>query len=312
MKYAATLEEQLKQLESDEQMLAFAESRKRLSGDRYRPSYHFVNPEREMGDPNGLCCWQGRYHLFYISYPPNSEYQCRCHAVSDDLVHWKDLPIAIYPDIEERCASGNIIVEEDRVIHMYHGMGAGNMIAVSGDPLLLNWEKIPGNPVIPLNEVDETGRPYRVFDPCIWKEKDGYYSLSGSYWDTKLMDNCRMVQHLFFSQDLERWTYHGSFVEGDIFTAPGEDGAVPHFWPIGDKHILVFASHERGSQYLLGDYDELHHRFRPFAHGRFNFWKIWPGSVHAPSCTPDGEGASTSSTTSTRADLGKTGTTSCP
>ena len=55
-----------------------------------------------------------------------------------------------------------------------------------------------------------------------------------------------MVQHLFFSQDLTRWTYLRPFVEDDIFTLPGEDGAAPYFWPIGDKHILIFASHERG------------------------------------------------------------------
>jgi len=62
-----------------------------------------------------------------------------------------------------------------------------------------------------------------------------------------------MAQHLFFSQDLKSWTYLGEFVEGDVFTGPGEDGAVPYFWPIGDKHILLFASHTRRAQYLLGD-----------------------------------------------------------
>ena len=99
-----------------------------------------------------------------------------------------------------------------------------------------------------------------------------------------------MVQHLYFSQDLQRWTHLGPFVEGDIYTAPGEDGAVPYFRPIGDRYILLFASHQRGSQYLLGDYDKLPHRFKPFAHGRFNFGPIEPGGVHAPSATPDGKG----------------------
>ena len=129
-----------------------------------------------------------------------------------------------------------------------------------------------------------------MFDPCIWKEADGYYSLSGSYWDGPIFGDCRMVQHLFFSQDLRRWVYLGPLVDRDIFTSPGEDAAVPYFWPIGDRHILIFASHQRGSQYLLGDYDSLHHKFKPFAHDRFNFGPIEPGGVHAPSATPDGEG----------------------
>jgi len=288
--YAATLEEQLKQLETDEMVARFAESRGKLSADPYRPEYHYVNPEGRLNDPNGLCCWQGRYHLFYQAYPPDDPRQHWGHAVSDDLVHWEDLPLAIYPGIEEKCFSGSTLVEENRVIAMYHGTLSGNMVAVSSDPLLLNWEKIPGNPVIPMTEPDADGRPYRVYDPCIWKEDDGYYALSGSYCDGALFDDCRMVQHLFSSQDLAQWSYLGPFVEGDVFTMPGEDGAVPYFWPIGDRHILLFASHQRGSQYLLGHYDKQRQRFRPTAHGRFNFGPIRPGGVHAPSATPDGKG----------------------
>ena len=288
--YPSTLDRQLAALETDELVLRFAASREKLAADRYRPVYHYVNPEGALNDPNGLCYWQGRYHLFYQAYPPEDPRQHWGHAVSDDLVYWRDLPLAIYPGIEEKCFSGSTLVEDGRVIAMYHGPGAGNMVAVSTDPLLLNWENIPGNPVIAMTQPDQSGRPYRVFDPCIWSEEEGYYALSGRYWDGPLFDGCRMVQHLFFSQDLTRWTYMGPFVEGDIFTAPGEDGAVPYFWPIGDKHILLFASHLRGSQYLLGDYDKTHTRLRPYAHGRFNFGSIDPGGVHAPSATPDGDG----------------------
>ena len=289
-KYATTLEEQRRQLETDELMLRFAASRARLAADPYRPVYHYVNPEGTLNDPNGLCYWQGRYHLFYQAYPPEDTRQHWGHAVSDDLVHWDDLPLAIFPGIEDCCFSGSTLVEEDRVIAHYHGLEAGNMIAVADDPLLLNWEKTPGNPVVSCIDTDERGRPYRVYDPCIWREADGYYALSGTYRDGAFLGDCRMAQHMFCSQDLTRWTHLGPFIEGDIFTGPGEDGAVPYFWPIGDKHILVFASHQRGAQYLLGDYDKARHRFKPFAHGRFNFGAIDPGGVHAPSATPDGEG----------------------
>ena len=288
--YATTLDEQLDQLKRDSMMDRFAESRKRLSSDPYRPIYHYVNPEGNLNDPNGLCYWQGRYHLFYQAYPLEDPRQHWGHAVSDDLVRWRDLPLAIYPGIEEACYSGSTLVEEDRVIAMYHGTSAGNMVAISSDPLLLNWDKVPGNPVIPIIQADSNGHPYRVFDPCIWREEDGYYSLSGNYWNGTIFGNCRMVQHLFFSPDLKRWKYIGPFVKGDIFTGPGEDGAVPYFWPIGDRHILVFASHQRGSQYLLGEYDKAHHEFRPSAHGRFNFGSLRNGGVHAPSATPDGKG----------------------
>jgi beta-fructofuranosidase len=288
--YSTDLNEQLDQLKSDEMILGFAESRRQLSSDPFRPAYHFVNPEGRLNDPNGLCCWQGRYHLFYQAYPSEDPRQHWGHAVSDDLVRWTDLPLAIFPGIEEKCFSGSTFVEEGRVIAMYYGTSAGNMVAVSEDPLLLNWEKVPGNPVVPMIDTDAMGRPFRIYDPCIWGEDDGYYSLSGSYVDGPIFGNCRAMPHLFFSKDLSRWTHLGDFVEGDIFTQPGEDCAVPYFWPIGDKHILIFASHQRGSQYLIGDYDKVRHRFHPFTHGRFNFGPIAPGGVHAPSAFPDGQG----------------------
>jgi beta-fructofuranosidase len=289
--YAGTLAEQLDQLKTDPQVLRFAASRKRLAADPYRPVYHYVNPEGMLNDPNGLCCWQGRYHLFYQAYPPEDPRQHWGHAVSDDLVHWKDLPLAIYPGLEKHCFSGSTLVEKDRVVAMYHGTTVGNMVAVSSDPLLLNWEKIPGNPVIPIVALDEkSGRPYRVYDPCIWKEADRYYALSGTFWKGAIFQDCVMVQQLFRSRNLRQWEYLGPLVEGTPYTEPGEDGAVPYFWPIGDKHILVFASHKRGSQYLVGDYDKTSHKFRPSAHGRFNFGTIGPGGVHAPSATPDGKG----------------------
>ena len=37
------------------------------AGDRHRPLYHYVNPEAMLNDPNGLCFWQGSWHLFYPS-----------------------------------------------------------------------------------------------------------------------------------------------------------------------------------------------------------------------------------------------------
>jgi beta-fructofuranosidase len=79
-------------------------------------------------------------------------------------------------------------------------------------------------------------------------------------------------------------------VEGDRFTMVGDDGACPYFWPIGDRHILLFFSHTSGGQALLGDYDKARNKFIVTTHARFNFGAFRPGGVHAPSATPDGSG----------------------
>src|SRR5690606_40709182 len=176
--FARTLAEQEAQLKDNPLLKRFAESRKRQAADPYRPIYHFVSPESRLNDPNGLCYWQGNWHLFYQAYPPEDDRQHWGHAISTDLIHWRDLPYAIYPGPERAVYSGTTLVEDNRVIAMYHGTRVGNMVAVSDDPLLLNWEKVTGNAVIPIESNTGFPLPYRVFDPAIWKKDGIYYSLS--------------------------------------------------------------------------------------------------------------------------------------
>ncbi len=272
--FSRTLAEQEAELKTNELMLRFASSRRQLAADRHRPAYHFVSPESQLNDPNGLCSWQGRWHLFYQAYPPDEfpnpvdipkRRQHWGHAVSDDLVRWRDLPYAIHPGRERMCFSGGTVVEERQVTAFYPGIGAGQMVAVARDPLLLNWEKIPGNPV-----------RAPAGDSCIWKEGDTYLGLVGA--------DC-----LVSSQNLVDWTVHGAFLEGNPFPL-GDAGACPGFVPIGGKHLLVSFSHTAGGQYLLGDYDRPGRRFRPYARGRFNHGTVSPGGVHAPCAAADGQG----------------------
>jgi len=287
--FADTLQEQEAQLKTNPLMQRLIASRKTMADDPHRPIYHYVNPEGRLNDPNGLCFWKGRWHLFYQAYPPEDPRQHWGHAVSDDLIHWRDLPYAIYPNPEKCCFSGATLVEDDRVIAMYHGTMVGNMVAVSSDPLLLNWKKVTGKAVIPARNPDGSPLPYRVFDPCIWKKDGLYYSLSGGTVPGPGGKRLR-ADFLLRSKDLAKWEYLHPFVEDDRFTLVGDDGACPYFWPIGNRHILLFYSHMSGGQYLLGDYDKARDKLVATAGGTFNFGPSTPAGVHAPSATPDGKG----------------------
>lgn len=287
--FATSLEDQETQLKTNPLMLRLIESRKKLSNDPYRPLYHYVNPEGNLNDPNGLCFWQGNWHLFYQAYPPEDTRQHWGHAISKDLIHWRDLPYAIYPDPEYQCFSGAAFVDNDKVIAMYHGTRIGNMVAISNDPLLLNWEKVSGKAVIPIKSQTGFPLPYRVFDPCIWKKDSIYYSLSGGTLPGPGGKPTR-ANFLFRSLDLIHWEYLHEFTEGDRFTLIGDDGACPYFWPIGNRYILPFFSHMSGGQYLLGDYDTERDKFIVTSGGKFNFGAASPAGVHAPSATPDGKG----------------------
>ncbi|MFW6270250.1 MAG: glycoside hydrolase family 32 protein [Bacillota bacterium] len=282
------LEKQKKQLQNNPLIKRFKESRKKMADDPYRPHYHFVSPESTLNDPNGLCYWKEKWHLFYQGYPPEDPRQHWGHAISDDLIHWRDLPYAIYPEPEECCFSGTTYVEKDRVIAMYHGTKGGNMVAVSDDPLLLNWKKLTGKPVIPFPE-DSSSVPYNIFDPCIWKKDGIYYSLSAGTLPHEPSGRRTRADFLFKSKDLKKWEYIHPFVEGDRFTLNGDDGACPYFWPIGDRYILLFFSHMSGGQALLGNYDKKRNKFIVTEHFNFNFGPATPGGIHAPSATPDGK-----------------------
>ena len=291
--YPDALDEQLRALDADAQVRAFTAARERLAADPHRPLYHFSPPGSVMNDPNGLCFWQGRWHLFYQYRPGGADDRVHWgHALSDDLIHWRDMPLALYPDTEKDCYSGQTLVEDDRVVAIYHGTESGNAIATASDPLLLNWRKHPDNPVIPIVPIDADGAPYRVFDPCIWRQDDGmYYSLSGTYKNGARGEDCVGVAHLFRSADLAQWERVGALIEDDAFTELGEDAAVPNFLPIGGgKYMLLLFSHKRAARCYIGDYDPAALRFTPEAHYRMNYGPWTVGSLHAPSAAigPDG------------------------
>ena len=279
------LAQQLEALKTDPQVLHFSAAREARASDPYRPLYHFSTPENLLNDPNGVCWWRGHYHMFYQLYPAGSTGVHWGHAYSKDLVHWKDLPLAIRPDGAHQVYSGQTLAEQDRVIAIYHSTGRGNSIAVASDPLLLSFEQHPSNPVIAEGKPKE-GAFQKPFDPTIWKEEDGYYSLSGVHKNGRRGKDGFPAADLFHSKDLANWEYVGQLIDDAdwIGQGKGDDSAVPNFLPIGDgKHMFLWFSHGRGGQAFVGTYDKRSHRYVPEQHVRMNYGPFYKGTLHAPS-----------------------------
>jgi fructan beta-fructosidase len=80
----------------------------------WRPQYHFTPPRNFMNDPNGTVFYQGEYHLFYQYNPEGNVWGHMSwgHAVSSDLVHWQNLPVALHEVPGQYMAySGSAVVD---------------------------------------------------------------------------------------------------------------------------------------------------------------------------------------------------------
>ena len=255
--------------------------------DPHRPRYHFMAPWGWMNDINGAIFWKGRYHVFYQHLSWGGVYRAMRwgHASSVDLLHWVHHPIALTPSEDgydrNGCWSGGAFVSKEGVpAVIYHGEPGGACIATSEDDMLVRWTKHRANPVVPMSEVFGNGEDRNsALDPCAWVDGDTCYALIGNYVPGVEADGT----NLFRSQDLVHWESVGPFYRSHRrWTEAEEDCAVPDFFRLGDRHMLLFGSHLLGSQYYLGKLED--NRFYPESHSRLSW--AW-GPLGGPSSMLD-------------------------
>lgn len=94
---------------------------------KWRQHLHIEAPEGWLNDPNGLCYFDGLYHVYFQYSPgtPKGEAtRCWGHYVSPDLLSWKYRGIVIKPDIpEDRSGvfSGSAVALKDHIEFFYTG-----------------------------------------------------------------------------------------------------------------------------------------------------------------------------------------------
>jgi beta-fructofuranosidase len=258
----------------------FAALRERLADDHHRPAYHLSAPANWLNDPNGLIEYDGEYHVFY-QYSPAGPFHNAIHwghAVSDDLVHWEDRPVALAPDPDgpdrDGCWSGCTVIDDDGTPSLLYTGGRGRdqlpCLATTDDPGLDSWDKHPGSPVIESApeglDVYETADWAAEFrDHNVWRENGVWYHLIGSGVtggresadaDASARDDAHEgdgAALLYRGDSLEEWEYIGVFHAGE-----GPRGApvweCPELLTVDDGRLLHVSDDDRVA-YYLGDAD---------------------------------------------------------
>ncbi len=254
-----------------------------LYKEKHRPQFHFTSRRGWLNDPNGLVYSDGEYHLFYQHNPYGWDWGNMHwgHAISTDLVHWKELPIALYPRrFGDWCFSGSAVVDKDDtsdfqddrrggatpplLVAAYTSTGRGECIAHSNDRGR-TWTDYKDDPV-----VQHSGRDPRL----LWHGPTKRWVMA--VYDEK--DGKRWIA-FYASPDLKKWEYQ-SRIEGffecpDLFELPAPgDGA--------KKWVLYSGD----AKYLIGDFDG-----KTFTPDGKEKQQLWYGDFYAAqtySNAPDG------------------------
>lgn len=237
--------------------------------ERHRPGFHFTPPENWINDPNGLIFHNGRFHLFYQYNPYDKVWGSMHwgHAVSDDLLHWRHRPVALYADPDNLgfVFSGCIVVDRANVSgfgtrrrpplvaifthHSKYDVQAQSLAFSLDDGE--TWRMYEGNPVIPNPGLTDFRDPKVIWDKGMGR------------WVMVLAGGDRI--YFYASPDLKNWT---SLSE---FNCPAEPGT--GVWECPDlfeatvrdtgetRWVLLVSVHPGGpnggsaSRYHIGRFD---------------------------------------------------------
>jgi fructan beta-fructosidase len=241
--------------------------------EKHRPQFHYTSRRGWLNDPNGLVYFDGEYHLFYQHNPYGWNWGNMHwgHAVSKDLVHWKELDISLYPRrFGDWAFSGSAVVDTNNtsgfgqgkdapLVAAFTSTGRGECIVYSNDRGR-TWKEYEGNPA-----VKHAGRDPRL----VWYEPS-------KHWVMAVYDEFQGKQWIAFhtSKDLKKWEFQ-SRIEGffecpDLFEFQLDWTKFQFDWGRG-----LWVLYAADGKYMIGDFDGK--KFTP----KSGKHQLWYGNFYA-------------------------------
>jgi sucrose-6-phosphate hydrolase SacC (GH32 family) len=218
-----------------------------------RPQLHFTPRRGWHNDPNGLIYYEGEYHLFFQHNPYERDWGNMHwgHAVSKDLIHWEELPLALFPDEHGTMFSGSAVIDYGNtagfnsgktpaMIAVYTADNPGKQIQCIAYSLDRGrtWTKYKGNPVI---DSGEKWNSRDTRDPKVFRYEPN------SEWVLAL--NERDGHSIYTSPNLKDWTYEshtaGFWECPELFELPVD----------GDNDNRKWVMYGASGTYMIGSFD---------------------------------------------------------
>lgn len=189
-----------------------------------RDILHLRAPGNWMNDPNGFIFYKGKYHLFYQYFPyaPVWGTMHWGHAVSEDMIHWDHLGIALFPtkDYDQNGVFSGSAIEREGKLYLYYSAvkyletDSENIHVAPGDHYETSQAVIVSEDgyhfdnwgdkkkIIPVSMDEEVANRAHTRDPKVWRDGGHYYMILGSTYGEQT------GRVLFYrSKDALAWEY---------------------------------------------------------------------------------------------------------
>lgn len=227
-----------------ERNVAAIEKNADMTEGRFRLGHHLMPPVGWLNDPNGLCWYKGKYHVFFQYAPFDVEGGLKFwgHYTSEDMIDWKYEGTALYPDSSYDCHgvySGSALVDDGKLHLLFTGNvkidGDYDYINEGRETSTLHVESEDGihfsnkEEVISFSEYPEEFTCH-IRDPKVWKENGKYFMVLGG----RLKGDKGAVL-VYESGDLKEWKLLRTITTSEVF---GYMWECPDYFELDGEKIL--------------------------------------------------------------------------